>query len=419
MGQPQSDTPVEQILDKILGHLNFASGQHDPRFFENLNGVFCHCQHHSVQHSDESTSRRVGHEDTPGQRVPPSDNGGLVDEVAGLLRQRLADVKETNDTFRDASQVETILNLVFEDFLPAYLLHHRDLFFHQTRDFLLNAFFTARVFEVVTAKLVDGDSSHQIITESLATINNHIGHRPVATLSSQKIQPYENEWVSPVPIFIKGAGTCLGKYQQLAGQAIEILQSTPAPILRAAQFDPEHLEELAIDPRSFDFDHPINKRPNHHFGTWDGHVVDNRGYYTRFIIHQVSLDSLLHRVDRLAGAEHDRDELLFEAASALAGTMLMGSGISGGAPGAYDSNTTLGSLLPIIARYRDEFYRSLFNRIPAGHRVHLQQESEVKKQIFGGVRQHLNAQLSSRRAYQLVNCRLASIFARMGNPDAA
>ena len=30
MGQPKSETPVEEILDKILGYLNFSSGQHEP-----------------------------------------------------------------------------------------------------------------------------------------------------------------------------------------------------------------------------------------------------------------------------------------------------------------------------------------------------------------------------------------------------
>jgi hypothetical protein len=49
----------------------------------------------------------------------------------------------------------------------------------------------------------------------------------------------------------------------------------------------------------------------------------------------------------------------------------------------------------------------------------LEQESLSRKQVFGAVRQHLNAQLASHRAYQLVNCRLASIFARMGHPAAA
>ena len=340
--------------------------------------------------------------------------------VRDLLKARLAAVKESSDTYRDSLQVENIFNLVFEDFLPAYLLHHRDLFYHQSKDVLFNSFFVGRVFETVISQSTDSDSPNQIIAQSLSHLNNHIGHRPVATLTSQKIEPYENEWVSPIPIYIKDAGACDSKYERLISLAIDILKATPAQILTAAQFDPEHLEELAIDPRAFDFDHPVNKRPNHHFGTWDEHIVDNRGYFTRFIIHQVTLDSLLERTVELADtAGYDNEHVMVEAAAALAGTMLMGSGISGGAPDAYDSNTSLGSLLPTIAGYRDMFYQSLMKQVSPEHRKHLEREAEVKKQVFGGVRQHLNSQLSTRRAYQLVNCRLASIFARMGYPQAA
>lgn len=397
MGQPQPEIPVEEVLDKVLGYLNFSSGQHDPKFFSNLDLIFRHCD----------ATKPVDH-----------DNA-LVDRVAELLRERLHHLKKSNDTFRDSVQAENILNLVFEDFLPAWLLHHRDLFHHQSRNSLFNSFLTARVIETITAKASQSDSPHEIISQSIGLLNDHIGHRPVATLTSQKIEPYTNEWVRPIPVYIKDAGVCLGKYETLARIAVEVLYATDPTILRAAQFDPDHLEELAIDPRSFDFDHPVNKRPNHHFGTWDEHIVDNRGYYTRFIIHQVTLDSLLQRIDELAdNDDYDQDEITFEAAAALAGTMLMGSGISGGAPGAYDSNTSLGSLLPTIAGYRDAFYDSLIKQINPKHRQHLEKESQVKKQIFGGVRQHLNAQLATRRAYQLVNCRLASIFARMGFPAA-
>lgn len=409
MGKPQPESPVQEILEKVLGYLNFSSGQHDPKFFSNLDSIFRHCD--ALTASKESSL-------STGDHANPTT--ALVDRVAQLLRQRLNHLKESNDTFRDSVQAENILNLVFEDFLPAWLLHHRDLFYHQNRDSLFNSFLTARVIETVAAQASQSDSPHEIISNSIASLNDHIGHRPVATLTSQKIEPYVNEWVRPIPIYVKGAGVCFGKYETLARIAVEVLYATDAEILRAAQFDPDHLEELAIDPRSFDFDHPVNKRPNHHFGTWDEHIVDNRGYYTRFIVHQVTLDSLLQRIDELkSNDDYDQDQLMFEAAAALAGTMLMGSGISGGAPGAYDSNTSLGSLLPTIAGYRDSFYSSLAKQIRPKHQQHLEKESQIKKQIFGGVRQHLNAQLASRRAYQLVNCRLASIFARMGFPAAA
>ena len=49
---------------------------------------------------------------------------------------------------------------------------------------------------------------------------------------------------------------------------------------------------MALDPRAYDFDHPVNRRPNYHFGQWDPHHIDNRGYYSRFVLQQVTLDAL-------------------------------------------------------------------------------------------------------------------------------
>ena len=68
-------------------------------------------------------------------------------------------------------------------------------------------------------------------------------------------------------------------------------------IRQQAWFDPQLVEELALDPRAYDFDHPASKRPNHHFGQWDLHRVDNRGYYRRFVLQQITLDAMLTRVN--------------------------------------------------------------------------------------------------------------------------
>ena len=87
--------------------------------------------------------------------------------------------------------------------------------------------------------------------------------------------------------------------------------------------------------------------------------MDGQGRYRRFVVQQVTLDALLERVDDRR-ASIPREELLFEAAAVLAGTILMASGTSGGSPAAHDSTTTLSTLLPQIAAYRDAFYQQLF-----------------------------------------------------------
>ena len=47
----------------------------------------------------------------------------------------------------------------------------------------------------------------------------------------------------------------------------------------------------------------------------------------------------------------------------LAGTILMGSGITGSGPDCHDSSVTLSTLLPHIANYRDAFYDELLERL--------------------------------------------------------
>ena len=105
---------------------------------------------------------------------------------------------------------------------------------------------------------------------------------------------------------------------------------------------------IALDPRAYDFDHPANKRPNYHFGQWDPHLIDNSGRYRRFVVQQVTLDALMRRLTDTTDIPYD--ELLLEAASVLAGTILMASGISGEGPAAFDSSVTLSkrSGLPVM-----------------------------------------------------------------------
>ena len=426
MGQAASDNPAVELLDKILGHLNFSSGQHDPKFVANLDQVF----RNHLAAATLCREQPTGDEEKPAaepqaKKAPSScfaNTSPLLVAVKDALLQRLEAIKGTKPAFRDMTQAETAIHLVFDDFIPAYVLHHRDLLYHQHQEFVFNSFFLARVFETVLKRMQSLSSHHDTIAGSLGMLNDYLGHRPVAVLTSQKIEPYENELVAPTPMYLADVGTSVGPYEDLIKLTVQILRDTDPDILRDAQFDPDNLKELCIDPRAFDFDHPVNKRPNHHFGTWDEHHVNNQGFFFRFIVHQVTLDSLLIRIAEAEASPENTipsDQLLLESAAALAGTMLMGSGISGNGPGAHDSTVSLGSLLPNIASYRDRFYLSLIDKIDKKHRDRLREEEKTRKQVFGSVRQHLNAQLSSHRAYQLVNCRLASIFARMGQPDAA
>ena len=247
---------------------------------------------------------------------------------------------------------------------PPIATFHADLLFHQTEETLFGAFFVGRACEAILQQGAPWDETERIVRGALSRLNDYIGHRPVAALETRRHEPYPHEWLRPVPLYIEGAGVEIGRYHDVVTRALEILRATDEYILRAAHFDPALLEELAFDPRAYDFDHPVNKRPNYHFGQWDPHHIDNAGRYRRFVVQQVTLEALMARVDE--GGEVPHEQLLFEAAAVLAGTMLMASGISGSGPGAHDSTVTLSSLLPTVAAYRDAFYEQLIRAGGAG-----------------------------------------------------
>ena len=111
--------------------------------------------------------------------------------------------------------------------------------------------------------------------------------------------------------------------------------------------------------------------------------------------------------------------MLLEAAAVLAGTILMGSGVSGDGPTRHDSNMTLAVLLPLIADYRDAFYERFLKRAQGKHGKRLQAEAVRMRQPLAGARQHLNQHLVRLRASQLQHVHLAKLYARMGYAEAA
>jgi hypothetical protein len=395
----QLGSHARKNVEEILGYLNFSSGTPDPHFLCRVNELF----------------GQIAQGESAATGTPPQPTWRLLGQV---LDEGLDQIRNTTEAFRQVEQAKQVVQLVFEAFLPAYHHHHRDLLFHQTEESLFQPLFIGRACEAVLAEGGPWDQTDRIVREALARLNDFLGHRPVAVLrTAQKIQPYAHERVRPIPLFIQGAGVAFGRYQDLIAKALEILRSTDEDLRRQAWFDPALLEELALDPRAYDFDHPANRRPNYHFGGWDPHHIDNRGYYRRFVLQQVTLDALFSRVEQDDPAF--REERLFEAAAVLAGTMLMGSGITGSGPDSHDSSTTLATLLPHIAAYRDAFYDRLLGRMEGEHARRLKAEARTLQQPFGGARQHLNQALARRRAEQLQHVRLAQLFARIGYTEAA
>jgi hypothetical protein len=387
---------AQKYTSEILGYLNFSSGKPDPAFLRNLNSLF-----------GLVASARSEHCSVPTWRA-----------VLSVLQGSLEELSRSSDAFRQSDQAKSVLAIVTQRLLPEYRRFHRDLLFHQTDEALFQPFFLGHAFLAVLAQGGPWDVPDRVVREAIRRLNDFIGHRPVAVLrTQQKIQPYEHEWVHPIPLYVEGAGVSVGCYHDVVEKALEILRNTPDDLLDRAWFHPELMQELAVDPRAYDFDHPVNRRPNYHFGGWDPHRIDNRGFYRRYVLQQVTLDALWGRVQERTDLPYE--EKLFEAAAVLAGTILMGSGVTGSGPDTHDSSVSLATLLPHIAAYRDEFYVQLLKGLRGRHGERLRAEAQALRQPFGGARQHLNQTLARRRAAQLQHVHLARLFARMGFTDAA
>jgi hypothetical protein len=378
-------------LSGLLGWLNFSDGRPDARWQKQLNEAYAFLA-------------------DGGEQAPWA---ALLDALAAGLQKLNAGA----GAFRDVRQAEAALALGAK-VVPAYRAHHADLLAHLDDRDLFTPFFLVRVFEAVLAQGVPAADETQAVAGVLHRLNDFVGHRPIAVLETRpQGEPYDHERHRPVPLYIRGAGTAWGRCRDLVSIALDILKATNPSLLADAEFDPDLLDELAADARAYDHGHPVNKRPNYVFGEWDPHHIDNQGRYRRFVVRKITLDALLDRVEHAGSA--DRGELLWEAAAVLAGVVLMASGVSGWGPSAHDSVTTLGVLLPRIARYRDAFYEQLLRKRGGAHGERLRREQETAKQAFGGARRDLNAYLARSRAGQLQQRCLSLIYAHMGHSDAS
>ena len=341
MSDPPSndETQILQLQREVLGYLNFSSGASDGKFLQSLSELF-------------QLSKHQNH----GKAADSEDSTNLITQMIKELQDRLSDLANEGGAFADAKQAKEVLEKTLR-FHQTYHNFHQDILWSCPEQLLWQPFFLGRVLETVLV------SEREL--ESIDTIrdrfDDYIGYRPIAVLETdQKIEPYRNEWVRPIPLYIEEAGVAPGVYQELISQTLEILHATEPDLLRAASFDPILVEEMSVDPRAYDFDHPVHKRPNHHFGQWDPNRIDQKGFYRRFVLQPVVLSALMERLREFEATEDDsipHSELLFEAAAVLAGTILMASGISGSGPNTHSSEETLSSLLPHIAAYRTAFIK--------------------------------------------------------------
>ncbi len=335
------------------------------------------------------------------------------------LSTALEELNSSQTAFADSRQAAAVLQIGLEDLFVAYREFHADLLHHLRDEDFDHPFFYAVLLGAVLNQGGPWDETGRIIDGSLRRLNDYVGYRPVAVLENgRKMEIYSHERFRPIPVYDQGAGVAAGKYHDLIQQTFEFLRESPSDILNDSYFDLERLEEMVVDLRAYDHLHPVNKRTNYLFGEWDPHRIDNSGYYRRFVVRKIILDSLQDWVDDKK-LRTSRKERLFDAAAALCGTMLMASSISGAGPSTHDSTISLTTLLPIVARRRDEFYSRVMEATSGERRERLLKEQKKTQQPFGHIRQYLNMRLAGYGARQVQHRELAHLYAVMGYPDAS
>jgi len=385
-----TDTSNAPVLQGLLGYLNFSTGRPDPR---------AQAQFFSIW--ETATAE-------PSQWLAVHER---LDQALTALHSA------GHGAFQDVRQARAVLDLALVQLPPVYRRHHADLLFHQSEADLFQPGFLIRALEAVLCQQGPWDEAERIVAGALKHLNDYVGHRPIAVLESRpRGEPYDHEKLCPVPLYLRGAGVAPGRFAALVGSALDLLRGAPPELRADACFDIDHLDELALDPRAYDHNHPADKRPNYRFGEWDPHCIDNRGFYRRLVVRQTVLEGLVERVQNTGGPAA---ELMQEAATVLAATMLMASGISGDGPDSHDSSVSLATLMPRIARCRDAFYNERLAAVTGSHGERLRQEAKVTRQPFGGARQHINQYLAQQRAAQLQQRHLALLVAELGYPEAA
>ncbi len=195
-GKAEGSTSVDQqqtvdldsivSLQSLLGYVNFSHGKPDARF--------------QKQWSDAYEFFALREVEKPWQ---------ILDL---LLRIKLEELHAgAAAAFRDVTQAQAVLALVFNKVLPAYRKHHADLLFHLSEAGLFQPFFLARVFEAVLAQGSPWEEEERIVRGVLKQLNDFVGHRPIAILETRpKGEPYDHERVRPIPLYIRGAGVAWG-----------------------------------------------------------------------------------------------------------------------------------------------------------------------------------------------------------------
>ena len=315
----------------LVGYLNFSAGTYEAAFFSGMNLL-------PVKWNTAHTFY----------------------EVRRVLNEAMQTAKfKKPEAFTDIHQARECVRIALDIIYPSYLEFHQDLLAHLSEEMYASPFFIARLLST-TLKVKDHWDNYQNCCEhALAELNDYLGYRPTAVLENdRKAEPYPHEFLAPVPLYVQGVGAASGLYKEVIEATIELFEQTPEEYLSRGYVSLDSLHEICIDPRAYDCLNPAYKRTNYIFGEWDPNCIGLDGLYHRYVIRKLVIDSLIEWIDT-GEKEIGKEEVLYDCAAILCGTILMASSVSGSGPGTHDSTSSLTNIMPQVASLRDEFYQHL------------------------------------------------------------
>src|SRR3990172_3129863 len=105
---PHLDLTEQDILQEVIGYLNFSSGATEPKFLRNINALF------------RAIDQRGADADRP------------VDVLCDWLNRRMDQLQSQSTAFGDVAQARAVVHLLKQHLLPGYRKFHRDLLWHQS-----------------------------------------------------------------------------------------------------------------------------------------------------------------------------------------------------------------------------------------------------------------------------------------------
>ena len=259
--------PLSRQHRKSSAISNFSSGASDPKFLWCLNHLFGLLEEQPEK--GEPTWQALGH----------------------VLRRTLADLHGRSEAFRQVDQAQAVLDLVFDSVLPGYRAIPCRPAVPPDRRGPVPAVLRGpglRGGACRRAARGTGRTASPACDRTVERLPRAIGRWPCSA-PSRRSSPTPTNGCGRSRSGFAGRAWPSGRYHDLIEQALAILEATDPSLLFEAMFDPDLLDELAVDPRAYDFDHPANKRPNYLFGQWDMGKLDNSGRCRRFVVQQVSL----------------------------------------------------------------------------------------------------------------------------------